>query len=68
MVGSSGVEAGGALPAEGPFTVTVVMDPFVLGADLYRIEAALIGSGRGGEILSRVLEVVDEEGQRGGNR
>src|SRR5262249_4271203 len=60
------VEAGGALPTEGPFTVTVMMDPFVLGADLYRIEAALVGPGCDGEILSRVLEVVDEEGQIGG--
>jgi lipopolysaccharide transport system ATP-binding protein len=60
------VEAGGALPADGPFSVTVTMDPFVLGADLYCIEAALVGPGCDGEILSRVLEVIDEEGQVGG--
>ncbi|MGY3444258.1 hypothetical protein [Bradyrhizobium sp. USDA 4473] len=57
---------GKALPASGPFTVTINMDPFVLGADLYRFDVALLGQGCDGEVTSRVLEVIDEEGQVGG--
>ena len=59
-------EMGKALPASGPFTVTISMDPFVLGADLYRFDVALLGQGCDGEAMSRVLEVIDEEGQVGG--
>ncbi|MCP1968328.1 ABC transporter ATP-binding protein [Bradyrhizobium elkanii] len=59
-------EVGKALPASGPFTVTINMDPFVLGADLYRFDVALHGQGCDGEAMSRVLEVIDEEGQVGG--
>ncbi|MGY4159134.1 lipopolysaccharide transport system ATP-binding protein [Bradyrhizobium sp. USDA 4461] len=59
-------EVGKALPASGPFTVTINMDPFVLGADLYRFDVALLGQGCDGEVTSRVLEVIDEEGQVGG--
>ncbi|MGY4178321.1 lipopolysaccharide transport system ATP-binding protein [Bradyrhizobium sp. USDA 4518] len=59
-------EVGMALPVSGPFTVTIDMDPFVLGADLYRFDVALVGQGYDGEVISRVLEVLDEEGQVGG--
>uniref|UniRef100_A0A974A2H6 ABC transporter ATP-binding protein n=1 Tax=Bradyrhizobium septentrionale TaxID=1404411 RepID=A0A974A2H6_9BRAD len=59
-------EVGMALPASGPFTVTIDMDPFVLGANLYRFDVALVGRGDDKESISCVLEVVDEEGQIGG--
>jgi lipopolysaccharide transport system ATP-binding protein len=54
------------LPIEGAFRIDVAMDPFILGASLYRIDAVL--EDRAGPIasLSRVFEVVDEEGQFGG--
>ncbi|MGN8549075.1 hypothetical protein ACQPTN_32140 [Bradyrhizobium sp. 13971] len=55
-----------ALPASGPFTVTIDMDPFVLGANLYRFDVALVGHGDDSELIFCVLEVVDEEGQIGG--
>jgi lipopolysaccharide transport system ATP-binding protein len=59
-------EAGLDLPASGPFEVRVVMDPFILGADLYRLAIEL--SDEEGQLnrSMRVFEVVDVEGQFGG--
>jgi len=60
------IEAGVPLPDQGPFEVGFVMDPFILGADLYRLDVKL--NDEAGEIdsLTRVFEVVDVEGQAGG--
>lgn len=58
--------AGVGLPASGAFTVRIEMAPFVLGADLYRLEASTIDVAGVRDSLSRVFEVVDQEGQYGG--
>jgi lipopolysaccharide transport system ATP-binding protein len=43
------------------------MDPFILGASLYRIDAVLADSAGPIASIARVFEVVDEEGQFGGH-
>ena len=55
-------------PARGakPFDVELVMKPFVLGADLYRLEVSLTRVGEAVDRFARVFEVVDSEGQFGG--
>jgi lipopolysaccharide transport system ATP-binding protein len=63
---ASSREAGQRLPAAGPFIVRVIMDPFLLGADLYRLDVGLRNKQGGVAAASRVFEVVDEEGQYGG--
>jgi lipopolysaccharide transport system ATP-binding protein len=63
---ASSREAGQRLPAAGPFTVRVIMDPFLLGADLYRLDVGLRDKRGEFAATSRVFEVVDEEGQYGG--
>lgn len=55
-----------APPLSGPFKFIIDMDPFVLGADLYRLDVAFAGERLETELTSRVLEVIDEEGQLGG--
>lgn len=59
-------ETGGRLPATGPFRLSVSFDPFILGADLYRLDATLRDREGAVHVLSRVFEVVDEDGQFGG--
>ncbi len=54
------------LPVSKPFEVRVVMDPFVLGADLYRIDVELRDEEGRLDGATRVFEVVDVEGQFGG--
>jgi ABC-type polysaccharide/polyol phosphate transport system ATPase subunit len=59
-------QAGGRLPVDRPFTVTLHIDPFILGADLYRLDVVLTGPDGDSDRISRVLEVIDQEGQFGG--
>lgn len=60
-------EAGVRLPGEGPFEVDLVMDPFILGADLYRLDVKLVDESGEVDSLARVFEVLDAEGQFGGS-
>ncbi len=60
------IEAGLVLPASGPFEVRVVMDPFVLGADLYRLAIELSDEEGRLDGSMRVFEITDVEGQFGG--
>jgi lipopolysaccharide transport system ATP-binding protein len=55
------------LPDEGAFRVGVALDPFILGASLYRLDALLEDEAGSIASISRVFEVVDEEGQFGGH-
>jgi len=59
-------EAGQALPSSGPFTLSVTLDPMILGAGLYRFDLALHDAQGLIDAVHRVVEVVDEEGQFGG--
>ncbi len=54
------------LPAEGKFLVEVKMDPFLLGANLYRLDAVLQDGEGVCDTAARVFEVIDEMGQFGG--
>jgi lipopolysaccharide transport system ATP-binding protein len=54
------------LSAGRAFTVSIVFDPFILGADLYCVEAALVDAVGVIDRRRRAVEVVDEEGQFGG--
>lgn len=58
--------AGLDLPSSKPFELCVVMDPFILGADLYRIDVELHDEEGRLDGAMRVFEVVDVEGQFGG--
>ncbi|MDP4289136.1 MAG: ABC transporter ATP-binding protein [Bacteroidota bacterium] len=55
-----------SLPRLGAFTLSVKMAPFVLGADLYRVDAELRDDADIYDRKSKVFEVVDDEGQYGG--
>jgi lipopolysaccharide transport system ATP-binding protein len=57
---------GGQLPPSGRFQVEVRLDPFLLGANLYRLDALLMDSSSPIDFAARVIEVVDEVGQYGG--
>lgn len=59
-------EAGHALPPIGRFEASVVLDPMVLGAGLYRFDFTLLDANGPIDTMHRVVEVVDEEGQFGG--
>jgi lipopolysaccharide transport system ATP-binding protein len=59
-------DAGVRLPTEGRFEGRLVMDPFILGADLYRLDVNLVDEAGEVDGLIRVFEVVDAEGQFGG--
>jgi len=59
-------QAGHTLPDRGAFNVQVTLDPFILGADLYRLDVDLVDHLGVCYGAARVFEVVDEEGQRGG--
>ena len=54
------------LHSESSFTLRVSMDPFLLGADLYRLDVALMDGQSLVVGLGRVFEVIDEHGQFGG--
>jgi lipopolysaccharide transport system ATP-binding protein len=54
------------LPADGALDIEIVFDPFLLGADLYSLEATLVDSAGVIDRRRRAFEVVDEEGQHGG--
>jgi lipopolysaccharide transport system ATP-binding protein len=57
---------GGALPVSGAFTASVTFEPMLLAAGLYRIDVALADNDGVAGSLSRVIEILDEEGQFGG--
>lgn len=52
---------------KGRFEIGLVFDPFVLGENLYRLDASLIQGGRVISTRTLTFEVRDEEGQFGGN-
>jgi lipopolysaccharide transport system ATP-binding protein len=54
------------LPKRGKFIGRLEMNPFILGADLYRLDIALIDDEGVCDTVVRVFEVVDAEGQSGG--
>ena len=60
------IEAGLRLPEDGAFEACVILEPFILGADLYRLEVSLVDESGTLDSSTRVFEVVDEEGQYGG--
>ena len=60
-------QAGHGLPNSGNFEVRLTLDPFILGADLYRLDVTLVDEEGVCDLASRIFEVVDEEGQIGGN-
>lgn len=60
------VANGGELPKSGPFRVDIRLDPFLLGAHLYRFDAVLMDEGGAIDSAARVVEVIDEAGQYGG--
>lgn len=60
------IEAGLCLPNEGAFKAHVFLEPFVLDADLYRLQVSLVDESGTLDRSTRVFEVVDEEGQYGG--
>lgn len=57
---------GAVLPKGGPFRCVARFDPFILGAGLYRFAFTLQDRHGAIDALARVIEVVDEEGQFGG--
>jgi lipopolysaccharide transport system ATP-binding protein len=56
----------GRLQSGGSFTVTICMDPMVLGANLFRLEAVLMDARGVSSGLSRIFEVVDDDPPLGG--
>jgi lipopolysaccharide transport system ATP-binding protein len=58
-------EGGGTL-GTGSFEVRLDFEPMILGVGLYRLEVAGLHGADRSDVLSKVLEVVDEEGQFGG--
>ena len=64
--GSASTSLGRELPVEGAVEVSITFDPFLLGADLYSLEATLVDAAGVIDRRRRAFEVVDEEGQFGG--
>jgi lipopolysaccharide transport system ATP-binding protein len=56
-----------ALPAGGPFRAGAAFDPFILGVGLYRLDVVLADEAGRIDVAQAVFEVVDEEGQYGGD-
>jgi lipopolysaccharide transport system ATP-binding protein len=56
----------GRLPSQGPFVVSIDFDPLILGAGLYRFDVVITDDDGDVDAASRVLEIIDEEGQFGG--
>lgn len=59
-------QSGGELPASGGFRSVIDFDPFLLAAGLYRFDVMLTDMAGPIDVVSRVIEVLDEEGQFGG--
>jgi lipopolysaccharide transport system ATP-binding protein len=59
-------DGSGNLLAQGPFSVSIDFDPLILGAGLYRFDVAITDEHGDVDAASRVLEIIDEEGQFGG--
>ncbi len=59
-------DSGEKLPAQGPFSVSIDFDPLILGAGLYRFDVAITDEKGDVDAASRVLEIIDEQGQFGG--
>jgi lipopolysaccharide transport system ATP-binding protein len=57
---------GAALPRSGAFRCTARLDPLILGAGLYRFAFTLQDRAGAIDRVARVLDIVDEEGQFGG--
>lgn len=57
---------GRTLPSSGPFSTEIVFDPFILGANLFRIDVRLLENDGPIDQIARALEVIDDEGQFGG--
>jgi lipopolysaccharide transport system ATP-binding protein len=55
-----------ALRSKASFSLKIMMDPFILGADLYRLTVTLCDAAGPIDSLARVVEVLDEAGQFGG--
>ena len=64
--GDASASLGEPLPLEGSLGISIAFDPFLLGADLYSLEATLIDAAGVIDRRRRAFEVVDEEGQFGG--
>jgi lipopolysaccharide transport system ATP-binding protein len=66
-ISSQKLSDSGAKPlAQGSFSVSVDFDPLILGAGLYRFDVAITDEKGDVDAASRVLEIIDEEGQFGG--
>jgi len=59
-------DSGGRLPLQRPFAVSIDFDPLILGAGLYRLDVTITDDLGDVDSASRVLEIIDEEGQFGG--
>jgi lipopolysaccharide transport system ATP-binding protein len=59
-------DTGEKLLVQGPFSVTIDFDPLILGAGLYRFDVAVMDEHGDIDATSRVLEILDDEGQFGG--
>lgn len=60
-------DVGLSFPSGPRFDVRVTMSPFLLGAGLYRLDVGLEAAAGNTSSASRVIEVIDQEGQHGGN-
>jgi lipopolysaccharide transport system ATP-binding protein len=58
--------SGGELPQSGVFRTQLEFDPLLLAAGLYRVDLALLCNQEPIDMMSRVLEILDEAGQFGG--
>jgi lipopolysaccharide transport system ATP-binding protein len=59
-------DSGARPPSQGPFAVSIDFDPLILGAGLYRFDVTITDDLGDVDAASRVLEIIDEEGQFGG--
>jgi lipopolysaccharide transport system ATP-binding protein len=59
-------QTAGELPTDAAFRSRLDLDPFLLGAGLYRVDLTLLDADGVIDAANRVIEVVDEEGQFGG--
>lgn len=59
-------ECGGGLTSDGPFHSVMDFDPLLLAAGLYRFDLTLLDAHGPIDVASRVVEIVDEDGQFGG--
>jgi lipopolysaccharide transport system ATP-binding protein len=59
-------QTGSSMPGEGPFRAVIEFDPLLLAAGLYRFDITLSDASGSIDAASRVVEIIDEEGQFGG--